>query len=224
MEVIFKDGTHASNYVSMSKDLLLTEYGIKKKADVTNPWAIGRNKGKFHLDILNGSTFSYRTDQSPNQRYQWFPMNNVNDNEATIFASGHGPSRFLRLKQAGPTGGASAGYRSSYWKSWNAFYEEAPTTPSFWEIKYEVTSRSTTGNCIYFMLEYGVPAGSTGSYESIRLTDSVGTHTHQFSNDLVTALSLRLNYKNAGTEDTGVSEIVFKNVELTEIREEYYTG
>lgn len=188
--------------------------------------ALGRSFGREGASVNGGNIqsvrtplnpLSYRFDGDPNIVGQWFVLNAVNGNESTIYASGNPSLRWLRLKQNGASGGANSSFRSAYWNCWRVLATSVPSIRSYFDLEYTVLERSTTGNGIKFMLEYGDTNGTPATYRSIRLDDSLGTHTVSFFNDLKTTLSLRLQYDD-GTQsgiNTGVSEIRFSDLTLT---------
>ena len=188
--------------------------------------ALGRAFGREGASVNGGNIqsvrtplnpLSYRTDSNPNTVGQWFVLNAVNGNESNINPSSNASERWLELKQNGASGGASAGFKSAYWNCWRVLATSVPSIRSYFDLEYTVLQRSTTGNGIKFMLEYGDTNGTPATYRSIRLDDSVGTHTVSFFNDLKTTLSLRLQFDD-GTQsgiNTGVSTIRFNNLTLT---------
>ena len=150
----------------------------------------------------------------------WFALNanayvpGRNENEASVNTT----NRTLKLQQSGANAGSSNSYRSAYWNCWRVLATSVPNIRSYFDLKYTVTARSTTGNTIRFMLEYGDTLGTPSTYRSIEMPNTLGTHTVSFFNDLKTTLSMRLNYAYdaASGIDSGTSTITFKDVILTQ--------
>tara|TARA_S200000501_G_scaffold367015_1_gene402726 strand:+ start:10770 stop:11375 length:606 start_codon:yes stop_codon:yes gene_type:complete len=166
------------------------------------------------------SPLQYTTTSNPTAIGMWFALNanayvpGRNENEASVNAT----NRTLHLQQSGANAGASDTYRSAYWNCWRVLATSVPNIRSYFDLKYTVTARSTTGNTIRFMLEYGDTLGTPSTYRSIEMPNTLGTHTVSFFNDLKTTLSMRLNYAfdAASGIDSGTSTITFKDVILTQ--------